>query len=105
MLPLESDLKKTANLFDLDMVNHPTHYTSHPAGIEAITVLREATDYNLGQAIKYLWRVLWGSKGRDIEDVAKARFYLDDWLRQHGHADSIQSPIEPWHGKATRSSV
>lgn len=84
-LPAEPKKPSTKELFDADMVEHPTHYTSHPAGIEAITVLREASDYNLGQAIKYLWRVLWGSKGRDIEDVMKARFYLDDWLNQHSH--------------------
>ena len=87
-LPAEPEKPSIKELFDNDMVEHPTHYTSHPAGIEAITVLREASDYNLGQAMKYLWRVLWGSKGRDIEDVAKARFYIDDWLKRRGYTDT-----------------
>lgn len=62
-----------------DMVNHPPHYTGHPAGIEAIDVIRHATDYNLGTAMKYIWRVMWGGKGNDVEDISKAIWYLQDW--------------------------
>lgn len=69
---------------EYDPVNHPLHYTSHPAGIEAIAVLRHSTDYDLGQATKYIWRVMWGSKGRDFEDIQKAVWYLEDWLKAHG---------------------
>lgn len=63
-----------------DMVNHPPHYNSHPAGIEAIDVLRHSTDYDLGQAMKYVWRVNWGGKTNDVEDINKAIWYLQDWL-------------------------
>lgn len=63
-----------------DPVNHPRHYTSHPAGIEALTILRHSTNYDLGQAMKYIWRVMWGSKGRDKEDIQKAVVYLQDWI-------------------------
>jgi hypothetical protein len=56
---------------------------SHPAGIEDIEVLRHATDYDLGQAMRYIWRVMWGSKGCDLEDVKTSAFYLADWIAAH----------------------
>jgi len=40
---------------EVDQVNHPTHYTSHPSGIEAIQVTRHM-NFNLGNAMKYIWR-------------------------------------------------
>lgn len=63
-----------------DMVNNPPHYNGHPAGIQAIDVIRHATNYNLGTALKYIWRVMWGGKGDDRQDIQKAIWYLTDWL-------------------------
>lgn len=57
-----------------DMVNHPPHYTSHPSGIECITVT-EHMSFCLGNSVKYIWRA--GEKGDKIEDLKKARWYLD----------------------------
>ena len=57
-----------------DNVNHPKHYTSHPSGIECIQVT-EHMNFNRGNAIKYIWRA--GDKGSLIEDLQKARWYLD----------------------------
>jgi hypothetical protein len=58
-----------------EVVNHPSHYNSHPSGIECITVT-EHMNFNVGNAVKYLWRV--GLKSKDpIEDLAKARWYID----------------------------
>lgn len=62
------------------MVRHPSHYTAHPAGIEAIEVLRHSTNYDLGQAMKYIWRVMWGGKWDRVEDIEKAIWYLQDWI-------------------------
>lgn len=59
-----------------DMVNHPPHYNGHPKGIEAIDVIEDNPYPNLGNVLKYVWRVSWGSKGRDIEDLEKAEWYL-----------------------------
>lgn len=56
-----------------DAVNHPKHYTSHPSGVECITVT-EHMGFNLGNAIKYLWRA--EEKGQPIEDLEKAAWYL-----------------------------
>ena len=60
-----------------EMVNHPAHYNSHPKNIEAIDVIEDNPFMNLGNAMKYLWRVSWGSKGHDDEDLAKAIWYIE----------------------------
>ena len=57
-----------------DPVNHPAHYTDHPSGIECITIT-EHMGFNLGNAIKYVWRA--DLKGDAIEDLRKARWYID----------------------------
>lgn len=57
-----------------DAVNHPTHYTSHPSGIECIDVT-EHMNFNRGNAVKYIWRA--GDKGNEIQDLQKAVWYLD----------------------------
>lgn len=58
-----------------DMVNHPPHYCNHPSGVECITITRHM-GFNLGNALKYIWRA--DEKGKDIEDLEKAVFYLND---------------------------
>lgn len=55
-------------------VDHPAHYTSHPSGVECITVT-EHMSFCLGNAVKYIWRA--GLKGDALEDLEKARWYLD----------------------------
>jgi uncharacterized protein DUF3310 len=61
-----------------DQVNHPIHYTSHPArcdcgrGVECIDII-EVFGFNVGSAMKYLWRA--GLKGDQIEDLEKAEWY------------------------------
>ena len=57
-----------------DPVNHPSHYTSHPSGVECIQIT-EHMDFLTGNAVKYLWRT--GKKGPAVEDLKKARWYLD----------------------------
>ena len=57
-----------------DQVNHPSHYLSHPSGVECIRIA-EGFNYNLGNAIKYIWRC--DSKGKAIEDLQKAVTYLN----------------------------
>jgi len=57
-----------------DPVNHPPHYTSHPSGIECIEIT-EHMNFCIGNAMKYLWRA--GLKGDAIEDLMKARWYVE----------------------------
>ena len=54
-------------------VSHPSHYNQ---GIEAIDII-ESWDLNfsLGNAIKYILRSPY--KGKQIEDLEKARWYID----------------------------
>jgi len=60
--------------FAPDPVNHPSHYNSHPSGVECITVT-EHMNFCIGNAVKYLWRA--GEKGSLLEDLKKARWYID----------------------------
>lgn len=57
-----------------DRVNHPRHYTAHPSGVECIAIT-EHMNFCVGNAVKYLWRA--GLKGDAIEDLEKARWYID----------------------------
>jgi hypothetical protein len=61
--------------WDADVVNHPSHYTSHPSGIECIDVTRHM-GFNLGNVIKYVWRC--DLKADEIQDLEKALWYLQD---------------------------
>jgi hypothetical protein len=56
-----------------ETVNHPAHYNQHPSGIECIDIV-EHFNFNIGNAIKYLWRA--GLKGDAIEDLKKAAWYV-----------------------------
>lgn len=57
-----------------DAVNNPKHYNSHPSGIECITIV-EHFGFNVGNAIKYIWRA--GLKSASpIEDLKKAAWYI-----------------------------
>jgi hypothetical protein len=58
-----------------DEVNHPKHYNSHGSGVECIDVV-EHMNFNLGNAIKYVWRA--GLKSPDdVKDLKKAIWYLE----------------------------
>lgn len=67
--------------FTQDSVNHPPHYTSHPSGIEAIEVTRHM-NFNLGNAMKYLWRAGIKDEKKHIEDLQKAIFYINDEIKR-----------------------
>lgn len=64
-----------------DMVNHPPHYTAHPSGVECITITRHM-NFNLGNAVKYIWRA--GLKGSyvTVEDLKKAQWYINDEIER-----------------------
>lgn len=64
-----------------DLVNHPPHYTSHPSGVEAIQITRHM-NFNLGNAIKYLWRAGIKDPQATIQDLQKAVFYINDEIKR-----------------------
>lgn len=73
--------KPTKLQITVDQVNHPEHYTNHPSGIEAIQITRHM-NFNLGNAIKYIWRAGLKDKNKTIQDLEKAIFYIKDEINR-----------------------
>ena len=71
-----------------EKVNHPAHYGGEANPYEAIKVV-EAWKLNfcLGNVVKYISRA--GKKGDTLEDLKKARWYLD---REIGNLESAHTP-------------
>ena len=62
-----------------DVINHPAHYGGDTR-YEAIKVIEAwALGFHLGNAVKYIARA--GKKGSELEDLRKARWYLDRQIR------------------------
>lgn len=80
-------VKDVEESVEADAVNHPSHYTSDPSGIECIQITRHR-NFNIGNAIKYLWRA--GLKEdasldnleKEIQDLEKAVFYIQDEIKR-----------------------
>lgn len=68
-------------------VEHPSYYNAHPSGVECIDIVRHY-NFNVGNVIKYLWRhglkreEGMSDKAKALEDLRKARFYLDDEIKR-----------------------
>ena len=56
-----------------DPVSAPSHYRSHPSGIETIQITRHES-FLRGNVLKYVLRAPY--KGSEIEDLKKAAQYL-----------------------------
>ena len=64
-----------------DVVNHPSHYTRGP--VEVIDIIEGfGLNYHLGNVIKYVLRA--GHKNDALEDLKKARWYLDREIERRG---------------------
>jgi hypothetical protein len=58
----------------MDVINHPDHYKV--GGIETIDFIEAKNlNYHLGNVVKYITRA--DHKGKRLEDLKKARWYLD----------------------------
>lgn len=71
-----------------DAVNHPDHYNALAAvcsecgnPIECIDIVRHL-NFDLGNAIKYIWRAGQKDPETEIEDLKKAAWYLADEIEQ-----------------------
>ena len=68
-----------------DVVNRPHHYNS--GNIECIDAIKESMEpeqflgYLKGNCLKYLWRYEY--KGKPVEDLRKARWYLERLIKEH----------------------
>lgn len=64
-----------------DTVNHPPHYNT--GGIEVIEAIEAwGLGFHLGNAVKYIARA--NHKGSRLEDLRKARWYLDREIERSG---------------------
>lgn len=59
-----------------ETVDHPKHYNQHPSGVECIDIVEEMP-FNVGTAIKHLWRVGLKPGSTDDEDLGKAIWYIE----------------------------
>jgi len=69
-----------------DPINHPKHYTSHPSGVECIAVT-EHMSFNIGNAMKYLWRA--DEKGAPLDDLKKAAWYIAREIQRRQKAQGM----------------
>lgn len=90
-------------------VDHPSHYTS--GGIECIDAMKAmlagyeqeqiTTKYYwhflAGQVLKYLWR--WPLKERPLQDLKKARWYLDRLIADVENQDHAVTELHSDTGK------
>ena len=72
----------------VDMVNSPAHYNQ--SCIECIAAIQAALGPNFkyylqGNIMKYLWR--FDYKGKPLEDLEKAQWYLNTLLEDVGASD------------------
>ena len=64
-----------------DAVNHPAHY--HQGDYEAIKVISAwRLNFARGNVLKYVCRAGVKSAETELEDLRKARFYLDHEIRR-----------------------
>lgn len=62
-----------------DQVNHPSHYTF--GGIETIDFIEDKQlPYHLGNVVKYISRAGRKNPECELEDLLKARWYLNRYI-------------------------
>lgn len=57
-----------------DAVNHPSHYTAYPVEVIQLT---EQMNFCKGNAVKYIARAGLKDPSKEIEDLEKARWYIN----------------------------
>lgn len=87
----DQQAKADAGKLEIDMVNHPAHYTA--GNVECIDALEsmsmgyhDAVQAALAwQVVKYIWRS--PLKGKQLEDLQKAQFYLNRLIERVKYED------------------
>ncbi len=59
----------------MEKINHPKHYNLHPSNVECIDII-ECYSFNVGSALKYLWRAGLKPGESALEDLRKAVWYV-----------------------------
>jgi hypothetical protein len=70
-----------------DPIKSPKHYIQKVPGIECIDVVRHF-NFCQGNVIKYVWRC--GEKGDPIEDLKKAKQYIEFEIERMTNANSVE---------------
>jgi len=67
----------------MEQVNHPLHYGGKNNEYEAIKVI-DAWDlgFSLGNTVKYISRAGKKGKNKELEDLRKAKWYLEHHIKQ-----------------------
>lgn len=69
------DVVQSEPLGKSDAVNHPSHYTWLPNGVEVID-FTEHMNFNRGNAVKYIARAGRKNSATELEDLRKALWYI-----------------------------
>ena len=73
-----------------ETVNHPIYYNNHPSGIECIEIVRHH-NFNVGNAIKYLWRCGLKDDNPAVQDLQKAIFYIQDEINRIKELNNVRN--------------
>jgi len=92
-IPQEELTKSVENLLvhpsqGYEYVDHPNHYNNHPSGVECKEIIGEF-NFNIGAAIKHLWRCGLKPGSKAIDDLRKAIKYIEfeiERLEKHGRS-------------------
>jgi Protein of unknwon function (DUF3310) len=69
-------VNKVTIAIEHDAVNHPSHYVG-AGGLEPIDAIESwGLDFYLGNVLKYIVRAGKKNKDKEVEDLEKAKFYL-----------------------------
>ena len=71
---------ETRHIAEKETVNHPAHY-NQIAGIECIDVVKHF-DFVIGCIIKYVWRAGLKQSTSKLEDLEKAKWYIEYAIAQ-----------------------
>lgn len=69
----------------MDAINNPQHYGGDANPYEAIKVIEAwALGFHLGNVVKYISRAGKKDPAKELEDLKKARWYLDREIERMG---------------------
>lgn len=85
-----------------DPVNRPKHYTEHPSGVECIQIT-EHMGFNLGNAIKYIWRA--DLKNDALEDLKKAEWYIRREISKRSYGQTTMEYVKLQEVMATWAAM
>ena len=76
--------------------DHPAHYGGADNPYEAIKVIEAwELDFSLGNAVKYISRAGKKDAAKEIEDLEKARWYIDRRIQQLHLDEAVRDGLEP----------